>query len=463
MFCVPARLAARLVFFLSALLAAPAAALSQDIASAAAPVAPSSQDVADKIRALLAPGGGTLSAQSLDTNMLGNFYGTRLYQPAWTQSPAAQANANLAIAALEHAEDEGLEPDRYRLDEIESRRNPQTAQATAELELFLTDSLVRYARDLRQGRPGLRELDIDVGFPPDFFDPAADLYEAVRVNKFADFLAALAPPHPEYQGLKAALAHYRAVPGDDHVPVIIANMERWRWVPRTFGKRYVSVNAASATLEVIDGGKVVLTSPVIVGTPDNRTPVYSAVATAITFNPSWHVPTGIIRHEILPQLRANPGYLAHKHMVWREGGGIRQLPGPGNALGLIKFEMPNEFDAYLHDTPMRALFAKDERHLSHGCIRVEKIQPLASFAMTNDFDSGLDRIHSLILTHSTRTISLDQPLPVFVMYFTAIADADGAVNILPDVYGRDQRLLAALAAQHLSGRVTMNVGGTRRN
>jgi murein L,D-transpeptidase YcbB/YkuD len=112
---------------------------------------------------------------------------------------------------------------------------------------------------------------------------------------------------------------------------------------------------------------------------------------------------------------------------------------------------------------MRSLFANDERHLSHGCIRVGKIQPLASFAMTNDFDSGLDRIHSLNLTHSTRTISLDQPLPVFVMYFTAIADADGAVNVLPDVYGRDQRLLAALAAQHLSSRVTMNIGGTRRN
>src|SRR5262249_32917940 len=118
---------------------------------------------------------------------------------------------------------------------------------------------------------------------------------------------------------------------------------------------------------------------------------------------------------------------------------------------------------YLHDTPLRTLFAKDERHLSHGCVRVGQIQPLASFAMTDDLDAGLDRIRSLIMTRATRTISLDHPLPVFVMYWTAIADADGAVNFLPDVYGRDQRLISAMDAQHLSSRITMNVGGTGRN
>jgi len=460
MFCVPARLAARLTFFLLALLAAPTAALSQEIASAAV----SSQGVADSLRTLLTAGGsGKSSLIYLDAGMLGNFYATRLYQPAWTQSPAALASADLAIAALQHADDEGLQPDRYHLDEIQSRRNAPSAQGLAELELFLTDGMVRYARDLRLGQGGLRELDSDVSFSPDAFDPATELYQALRANRLADFLASLPPPHPEYRYLKAALAQYRAVPGDPHVPAIIANMERWRWAPRSFGPRYISVNIASATLDLVDGGKVIMTSPVIAGKPDSRTPLFSAVATGITFNPSWHVPTDIIRREILPGLRADPNYLARKHMVRREGGGIRQLPGAGNALGLVKFEMPNEFDAYLHDTPMRALFASDERHLSHGCVRVQKIQPLASFAMTGDLDSGLDRIRSLIMSHATRTISLDQPLPVFVMYWTAIADADGAVNVLPDVYGRDQRLLAAMAAQHLSSRVTMNFGETSRN
>jgi murein L,D-transpeptidase YcbB/YkuD len=253
------------------------------------------------------------------------------------------------------------------------------------------------------------------------------------------------------------------LPADMRVQQIIANMERWRWVPRSFGSRYVHVNTASATLEVVDNGSVVLTSPTIVGKPASRTPVFTAVATAFTVNPSWHIPTRIVRREILPHARGNPGYLARHRIVRTSSGGFRQLPGRGNALGVLKMEMPNEFDAYLHDTPTRSLFAEDDRHLSHGCIRVEQIQPLASFALNNDVDSGLERIQSLIMTHSTRTILLDEPLPIFVMYWTAIADADGAVNFLPDVYGRDQRLIAALAGQRLSNRITMNFGATSRN
>jgi murein L,D-transpeptidase YcbB/YkuD len=455
---VPARWAVRIALLVMALLATPIAAQAQDLAAA------QSEDLAGRIRDLLAGGGtGNVPFQELDLNALNTFYGARLYAPAWTGSQAVQANAGLALSTLEHADEDGLQPDRYHLSELDLRRRADTMPAAAEYELLLTDAMLRYARDLRQGRPGLRELDDDVGFPTEYFDAAGTLDQALRANRLNDFLASLPPPHPEYQYLKAALAQYRAAGADAHVQTIIANMERWRWVPRTFGPRYVSVNAADATLEAIDNGNVILTSPVIVGKPDSRTPLFSTTAVSLTINPSWHVPTPIVRHEILPKLRANPGYLARKHMVWREGGGIRQLPGAGNALGVLKFEMPNEFDTYLHDTPQHSFFAKADRHLSHGCIRVGKILQLGSFALTDDPDAGLDRIHSLIITHATRTISLDESLPVFVLYRTAIADADGAVNFMPDVYGRDQRLISALAVQQLSGRVTMNVGVTSRN
>jgi murein L,D-transpeptidase YcbB/YkuD len=464
---VPARLAARLLLSVLAPLMAPATAISQEVASAV----PQSQDIADRIRALLAAEGTSgISAPDFDTNGLRTFYDARQYQPAWIGSPAAQANANLVLAALEHADDEGLRSDRYRLGEIDLGRKAQGAEAAAEFEILLTDSLLRYARDLRQGQAELRDLDQDVGLPPDYFYPATDLTEALKANRLGDFLASLPPPHPEYQHLKVALARYRAIAAkdgssaaDEHVQRIIANMERWRWVPRSFGSRYVNVNTASASLEVMENGNVVLTSSTVVGKPDSRTPIFTAVATAFTVNPSWHIPTQIVRKEILPHLRANPGYLSRHHMVRTSTGGYRQLPGHGNALGVIKMEMPNEFDAYLHDTPMHSLFAEDERHLSHGCVRVERIQPLISYAMTGDVDSGMDRIHSLIMTHATRRISLDDPLPVFVLYWTAIADADGAVNFLPDVYGRDQRLIAASAEQHLSSRITMNFGTPNRN
>jgi len=419
---------------------------------------------------LSAEGTAGFSAPDFDTNGLRAFYDAHLYQPAWLGSPAAQANANLVLTALAHADEEGLRPDRYRLGEIDLRRKAESVQAAAEYELLLTDALLRYARDLRQGQAELRDVDQDVGLPPDYFYPATDLDQALRANRLSEFLADLAPPHPEYQHLKVALARYRAIAAKNDSPAaeadvqrIIANMERWRWVPRSFGSRYVDVNAASASLEVVENGKVVLTSPTVVGKPDARTPIFTAVASAFTVNPSWHIPTQIVRKEILPHARANPGYLARHHMVRTASGGYRQLPGHGNALGVIKMEMPNEFDAYLHDTPMHSLFAEDERHLSHGCVRVERIQPLISYAMTGDVDSGLDRIHSLIMTHGTRRISLDDPLPVFVLYWTAIADADGAVNFLPDVYGRDQRLISAMAEQHLSSRITMNFGAPGRN
>lgn len=455
---VPAHWAARLALLFVALVATPVTAQSQDLA------AEQSQDLAGRIRDLLASGGtGNFSFQELDLNALNTFYGARFYAPAWTGTPAAQSNASLAQSALEHSDEDGLQPDRYHLSELDLRRRADTMQAAAEYELLLTDAMLRYARDLRQGRPGLREIDDDVGFPTEYFDAAGTLDQALRANRLNDLLSSLPPPHPEYQYLKAALAHYRASGADARVGTIIANMERWRWVPRSFGPRYVSVNVAGATLEAVDNGTVILTSPVIAGKPETRTPLFSTTAVSLTINPSWHVPTPIVRKEIMPHLRANSGYLARKHMVWSQGGGIRQLPGAGNALGVLKFEMPNEFDTYLHDTPSRSLFAKADRHLSHGCIRVGKIQQLGSFALTGDPDAGLDRIHSLIITHATRTISLDESLPVYVLYRTAIADADGAVNFVPDVYGRDQRLLSALAVQHLSNRVTMNVGVTSQN
>src|SRR5579871_6904104 len=155
---VPAHWAARLALLVVALLATPVAAQSQDLAAA------QSQDLAGRIRDLLASAGtSNMPLQELDLNALNTFYGARLYQPAWTGSQAAQANAALALSALEHSDEDGLQPDRYHLSEIGVRRRADTMPAAAEYELFLTDAMLRYARDLRQGRPGLREIDDDVG------------------------------------------------------------------------------------------------------------------------------------------------------------------------------------------------------------------------------------------------------------------------------------------------------------
>jgi murein L,D-transpeptidase YcbB/YkuD len=238
---------------------------------------------------------------------------------------------------------------------------------------------------------------------------------------------------------------------------IVANMERWRWLPRPFEQRYIEVNAADATLKAVDGGNVTLTSRIVAGKPATPTPIFAATVTGVTVNPSWNIPPIIARHELLPKERRHPGYLASQHILFDGPDGmLRQQPGAGNSLGRVKLEMPNRFNSYLHDTPARTLFARTDRHFSHGCMRVEQIEPLASWALTGDASAALDRIAAAITAGDTSRISLDRPLPVYVLYWTAIANPDGTVETRPDVYWRDTKLLAALAGQHVVGRSAMN-------
>jgi murein L,D-transpeptidase YcbB/YkuD len=168
------------------------------------------------------------------------------------------------------------------------------------------------------------------------------------------------------------------------------------------------------------------------------------------------VPTSIIRGEILPKLRADPGYLESMRMrvvgnpdsaAWRTGNGlhIQQEPGPGSALGVLKFEMPNAFDVYLHDTPAKAAFNRDARAISHGCVRVHQILPLGSFALAGDPKSGLSRINSAVSGRRTQSLALPNAMPVYILYLTAVPEESGAIGFKPDVYGRDRRLIAGVA------------------
>jgi murein L,D-transpeptidase YcbB/YkuD len=179
---------------------------------------------------------------------------------------------------------------------------------------------------------------------------------------------------------------------------------------------------------------------------------------AVTVNPSWNIPPSIARNELWPKERAEPGYLAAQHIVV-EGESLRQLPGDDNALGHIKLEMPNRFNSYLHDTPAKALFAHDDRHFSHGCMRVQEITALASYALTRNTEEGVDRLNEAITLGTTRTTRLETPLAVYVLYWTAIAHDDGTVDFRPDIYGRDDRLLAAVTGFGPAGRVALSGAG----
>ena len=225
---------------------------------------------------------------------------------------------------------------------------------------------------------------------------------------------------------------------------IAANLERWRWMPRPLEARYIMVNVPANTLEVVDHGAVILSSRVVAGRPSDPTPILRAEVRGIVVNPPWNVPSKIARREILPKLRRDPQYLEKHDMIVKSDGQIQQLAGPQSALGTLKLDMPNPFAVYLHDTPSRNAFALDKRHLSHGCVRVQAILPLASIVLAGDASSGEATLKDAIASGATQSIPVPGPVPVYFAYWTAFVDDDGTVEFRPDVYGRDERLLTVL-------------------
>jgi murein L,D-transpeptidase YcbB/YkuD len=177
------------------------------------------------------------------------------------------------------------------------------------------------------------------------------------------------------------------------------------------------------------------------------TPVFARPLTHVVFRPFWDVPTSIAEDEILPAVYRDRGYLRRRNMVLvRDEGGVqlRQRPGPGNALGLVKFLLPNPFGVYLHDTPERALFARARRDKSHGCVRVERPLDLARFALAGAPEWTPARIRGAMAGGGEQHVALPEPLPVFITYLTAWADADGVTSFYPDVYEHDAAQLKLL-------------------
>lgn len=229
------------------------------------------------------------------------------------------------------------------------------------------------------------------------------------------------------------------VPADLRARQIAVNLERLRWLPRKLPGDRVWVNTANARLQLFRDGQPVFTTRVVVGESDKQTPEFQAQIVSLLYNPPWNIPYGIAQKEIVPLLETDPDYLEKHHMTMRDNGSIQQEAGPYSALGRLKFEMPNKFDVYLHDTPLKSYFARDNRHLSHGCVRVQNPRELASLL------SGLseDEIIKSINTGNTNRHNLS-PIAVFIVYQTAFVDGEGIVAFRPDFYQRDNDIAQRL-------------------
>ena len=233
------------------------------------------------------------------------------------------------------------------------------------------------------------------------------------------------------------------VPVSTRIEQIAANMERWRWMPASFESRYAIINIPDQTLDFVRDGNSVMKSRVMVGKKSTRSPILRTEAKSLVVNPPWNVPTDIAARQILPKLKTDPNYLAAHRMVVVNGQ-YRQLPGPNSAMGTLMLDAPNRFDVYLHDTPGKSFFQNHDRELSNGCIRVQDMATLASFALTDSGSAGLERLNDIIASRQTRRLMLDDPLPIYFVYWTAMADADGHVEFRPDRYDRDAPLIKAL-------------------
>lgn len=246
------------------------------------------------------------------------------------------------------------------------------------------------------------------------------------------------------------------------------NLERWRWLPDTLGTRHVEVNIAGYSVTVVERGRAVMSVRAIVGRPYRETPMFSNAIQYLVLSPYWHVPPSIAVRDKLPEIKKNPGYLSSQRMVLFEQATnrvvdpsevdwslitasnfnrlyrLRQDPGPQNALGRVKFMFPNPHNVYLHDTPGRELFSRANRAFSSGCIRIERPLDLAEYLLADQPAWPRARIDQVADAGLETTIRLRSPIPVHLLYWTAWVDDEGELRYRGDLYGRDDRVLAAL-------------------
>lgn len=393
-------------------------------------------------------------------------YAPHLLDPKWHIEPQAMEAGALLRRVVDRADFraqvEALAPphDGYR----------RLQRSLRQYRALATDSpwpLVEGGPLLRAGERGLRVRDLRerlrlegyaVGAAEDEYRYDAELEAAVTQFQLRHGLKA--------DGVigAATVAALNMTP-EQRIWQILLNMERWRWLPRDLGERYLLVNMAGFELQAVEQGRVQLDMRVIIGTAYRSTPAFIGRLSYLVVNPDWNVPETILREDMIPRQRENPDFLASQNIRvlagWQPDAPqldpadidwqaidperfpyrLRQDPGPGNSLGRLKFMLPNEYDIYLHDTPARHLFAETVRTFSSGCIRVE--QPLALAAYLLATTGGWDAVglQALIDSGATETLRLPRPVPVYILYWTAWVDDEGRTHFVDDIYGLDRSML----------------------
>ncbi len=455
------------------------------------------------------------------------FYAQRNYAPLWIRDGQLTPQAKAAILHLKNAAADALDAPDYPVPEFTSLTG---AEALADADIKMTNSMLTYARHLAVGRIAPTRVSAEVDYGNHTPEPADILKKFADARDMDAAIDGFNPPHEGFRALKAKLADLRstaprAEAADDRIPDghrinpgdkdpripalrqklglknkaddlvydkalwnaiknvqaradikptgvidgktlatingpkplaanqqvdhVVANMERWRWLPRDLGKTYVMVNIPDFTLKVVRDQNIQWRTKIVAGKPQTPTPLLTAPMQEVIVNPSWYVPQSIIQNELLPQYASDPQIFDRMGLEVKRGPdghiNVVQPPGAANALGRIKFAFPNKFQVYLHDTPEKRLFAPEKRAFSHGCMRVENPtkfgEVMLSLAMSGPTPTSqtLDQMFG----HDEKIYKLMQRPMVHLTYQTAYVD-EGKLVIRDDIYGFDARINAIM-------------------
>jgi len=395
------------------------------------------------------------------------FYAARQFTPAWFDGTKPTKPAGELLEALKASGKHGLDPARYSVQGLDAAAKKVSKEQVPDLDVHLTYAFFRHAADLLGGTSSPKRID-DLWVAADKdVDLAQGLRKALDAKQVRAALDALAPAHAQYRALQAALEEARQKGDRAAEEKLVMNLERWRWAPRDLGERHLLVNVPAYELQVVEKEKPVLAMRVVVGKPDAPTPLFSDEMGYVVFSPFWNIPEQILREETLPKLARDPDYLVRSGIEAVTASGepvdvnaldwsdekatanvrLRQIPGPDNALGLVKFMFPNHFNVYLHDTPEAALFQKPQRAFSHGCIRVERPIDLARYVLPDREKWSDERIAQAMNAGVEEWVTMKEKLPVHIGYYTAWVNADGKLVFTDDPYGIDARHAAVRRGQ----------------
>lgn len=361
--------------------------------------------------------------------------------PSWTR-----ADAQALHAAILSIGKRGLFPADYEPDALKAAI---AAGEGVPLNEIATRALARVITDLRDGRtPASARIEWFVRDPDAQVMPTdALIARALATHDIEGTLASVEPTHADYAALKAALA---ATPAGDkaRLNTIRTNLERWRWLPRDLGSRYVYVNVPEYMVRVVGKGRNIATYRAIVGAPRTPTPQLAEMATGMIIHPTWTVPRSIIKESVGALIARSPARARAQGYRWTGSGAnlsVVQEYGPGNSLGAMKLDMPNPHAIFLHDTPAKALFNKPVRALSHGCIRTDRATEFA--ILMSILQAGTDHREAaeIFKRGLNDRIPFTDQVPVFINYFTMASSGDGKLNSFADVYGRDAPVIASFS------------------